>query len=694
MNKLSRISITFFLGSLFSLTSLDTQAQELSSDTTHKLKTVTVKAYLQEQAIFRFTSSVGHIDSNQLDYQNQTSLLPSLNTVSGVRMEERSPGSYRLSIRGSLLRSPFGVRNVKVYYDEIPLTDAGGNTYLNSIDAGGISEISILKGPDGSLFGANSGGVVLISPSGREFLQDAAKGSLTAGAYGLFHEQASVQINAAPNYRFSINQSFLTSDGYRENSAMKRNFFQTVQRWNYTPNNELRLLGFYSDMQYRTPGGLTAAQYEQNPKSARLAAGPNPGAAEQNAGIFNKTLFGGLVHDAKISNRVKHIISVFGTHTDFENPFITNYEYRIEKNIGFRTYFNLSDRVADDFNWLLSTGMEWQKGSSRIRNYDNNGGQPGNEQSGDILRSGQHFYFARFGADWDKRFFLELATSLNYYNHSFRNLFPTAETDYSTIKFAGEWMPRVAFSYVLTPDISWRASAGKGYSTPTTAEVRPSDRVVNADLRAETGWNYETGFRWDHKWVRADLSAFYYKMQDAIVRQLRDNGAEFFNNAGSVKQHGLELGILSAVLKPSQTAFFQGFQLSSNLTLSKFRFAEYANSGNDFSGNKLTGVPSTTLVSYLYTQLPKNLGLYIQHNYTSSIPLNDANTDFADSYHLLQAKVDYKMRINRANVSLFASADNILNEKYSLGNDINAFGSRYFNAAPLVNFSFGLRVQI
>ena len=68
---------------------------------------------------------------------------------------ERSPGSYRLSVRGSLLRSPWGVRNVKVYMDEFPLTDAGGNTYLNLIDTRSINRIEVLKGPHGGLFGAN-----------------------------------------------------------------------------------------------------------------------------------------------------------------------------------------------------------------------------------------------------------------------------------------------------------------------------------------------------------------------------------------------------------------------------------------------------------------------------------------------------------------------------------------------------------
>ena len=60
-------------------------------------------------------------------------------------MDERSPGSYRLNIRGSSLRSPFGVRNVKIYYDGIPFTDPGGNTYLNQLGFYNIQSVEILK---------------------------------------------------------------------------------------------------------------------------------------------------------------------------------------------------------------------------------------------------------------------------------------------------------------------------------------------------------------------------------------------------------------------------------------------------------------------------------------------------------------------------------------------------------------------
>src|SRR5690606_13458835 len=129
----------------------------------------------------------------------------------GIRMEERSPGSYRLAMRGSLIRSPFGIRNVKIYMDELPLTDAGGNTYLNLIDPASIAAIHVLKGPDGSLYGANSGGVIRIQPKGYDVQENESSLLISGGSFGLFQEQLSLQRNVNANYSFSIDQSFTRS---------------------------------------------------------------------------------------------------------------------------------------------------------------------------------------------------------------------------------------------------------------------------------------------------------------------------------------------------------------------------------------------------------------------------------------------------------------------------------------------------
>lgn len=134
-----------------------------AQDTTQILNEVTVQSYLYNRPVHTVPASIGSVASKDLDRFNDANMLSAVNTVSGVRMEERSPGSYRLSIRGSLIRSPFGVRNVKVYWNCLPFTDGGGNTYLNLVDPSSIGRVEIIKGPGGSLYGAGTGGVVLIS---------------------------------------------------------------------------------------------------------------------------------------------------------------------------------------------------------------------------------------------------------------------------------------------------------------------------------------------------------------------------------------------------------------------------------------------------------------------------------------------------------------------------------------------------
>ena len=666
-------------------------------DTTNHLEEVTVHAYFAEQPLLRLTTSAGVIGQSVLANQPGTTLLPALNAVPGVRMEERSPGSYRLSLRGSLLRSPFGVRNVKMYLDEIPLTDAGGNTYFNALDAGSVDGIEVLKGPDGSLFGANSGGVVLLRPHGSlDGGRSSAGLQLSGGTYGLFHEQLSASIHASENYRFSVNQAYQRSDGYRQQSALNRKYFQTVHRWNYNKNNELRLIALYSDMEYLTPGGLTAAQYADDPRQARPGSPVAPGAVEQHAGIRNKTFVGGLVHDAQLTSKLRHVISVFGTNTDFSNPFITNYELRDEYNLGFRTYLDYTTGDADAVQWRANAGVEWQFGQNDISNYDNNGGVRGDEQAIDALRSRQHFYFARLRADIHRRLVVEASASLNYYGYAFKSTFPQQDQGYTKERFDAEWMPRLAASYLFNQTLAWRASVSRGYSPPTIAEVRPSDNIINTALAAETGWNYETGLRWQSAnrrfWV--DGSLFYYRMNDAIIRQLRDNGAEYFNNAGGVEQRGAELAAAAWVVEPRSEGLIRGLQASTNLTLSRFRFGDYRVGDDDFTGNKLTGVPSGTVVSSLLIQLPQHFDVYVMHNYTSSIPLDDANTTFADEYHLLQAKVSWEKPVGRRlALRLFVGGDNLLDQKYSLGNDINAFGGRFFNAAAPRNFYGGMAIR-
>src|SRR4051812_40868221 len=138
-------------------------AQSNNVDTAKVLEPVMVTAFEQALPQYRTPASVGILNSNSADFSNKTSLVSGFNSLSGVRMEERSPASYRINIRGSSLRSPFGVRNVKVYWNNIPVTDPGGNTYFNQFAFNNFSSIQVYKGPASSLYGAGTGGLILMN---------------------------------------------------------------------------------------------------------------------------------------------------------------------------------------------------------------------------------------------------------------------------------------------------------------------------------------------------------------------------------------------------------------------------------------------------------------------------------------------------------------------------------------------------
>jgi len=690
----------YFTSILFFVCCLIVRAQSVADtakkDTTKHLQPVTINGYLSEQPLLNVPASVSVLTPEQLEMQPGNSMVPAMNTIPGVRMEERSPGSFRLAIRGSEIRSPFGIRDVKIYFDEIPLTDAGGNTYLGSTDVNSIYSIEVLKGPDGSLFGANTSGVVLlnaINPNAGNFEYVTMNG----GSYGLYHENAAAQ-NQSGNNLLNINQSFQTYDGYRQNSAMHKDYLQIEDRLKYAGNNQLKFLGFYSNLYYQTPGGLTLAQMLADPSDARLATQTTPSAQYLKAAVFDKMLFGGVVNEIHITNTLRNVFTVFGMHVDFTNPSFTTYEHRIENTFGLRTYFELiSGAPTTDFNWKLNLGGEWEQTNSVINDYGNTHGSPDTTQTQDKINTNQNFIFTRFEAHIYKKLQVEAALSLNNYSYQFENIYPLAQTSFTKRPFNTQLMPRLALSYQITNDFIWRATISRGYSAPATDEVRGTDHVINPTLQAEDGYNYETGFRLRDITERflLDASVFYYRLNNAIVELEHPDGTTYYTNAGGTNQPGLEGYFTAWIIEKNAFSFVRGLEFNQSYTLSKFTFRDYViDAAMNYSGNNLTGVPRQVIVSSATILFPKGFYFLSQYSFTSSAPLNDANTIYAGNYNLLGAKAGWKYKLKATTeIEIFAGADNILNTHYSLGDDLNAALNRFYNPAALRNYYGGFSLK-
>jgi iron complex outermembrane recepter protein len=669
--------------------SLVATAQESPADTAKVLQPVLIQAYASERPLTEIPASIAYVGSEDLQRFNNTSILPAVNAIPGVRMEERSPGSYRFSIRGSLLRSPFGVRNVKVYWNGLPLTDGGGNTYLNLLDFNSIGNMEIIRGPGGSLYGAATGGVVLLnSPL---IKQTQLELSSLGGSYGLQRYHISQQFQTK-KINLRVQYAHQQSDGYRKQTEMGRHAVNADMVIKLSEKSTLSSTFFYSDLFYQTPGGLTQAQYDADPKQARPAAGTNPGAVEQKATVYNRTPYLGLSYDHEWNDRWSTRVGIFGSQSAFKNPTIRNYEERKEKNAGARTETQYHFGKANRKN-KITFGGEYQVFGSPVTVYDNAGGEKGAVQVSDDLSSSLLLFFGQAEFELPAQFFLTVGGSVNFLHYGFTRNEPAPVTSQDK-NFDAEFSPRMALLKKVSENFSVYANISRGFSPPSLAEVRPSTNAFNGSLQAERGVNYEAGIRGNaasHK-LTYDITLYDFRLRQTIITQRLTDGADYFVNAGKTTQRGIEA---VASWNPLQNTggFISGLKIWNSYAFNRYRFADYVNDGTNYSGNKLTGVPPSVNTSGADLVIKRKGYLNITTSYVDHIPLNDANTVFANEYFLLGGRAGFKTKIGNSHMlDVFAGVDNALDKKYSLGNDLNAAPpGRYFNAASPRNFYAGAR---
>lgn len=655
------------------------------------LDEITVVGYDDNRRLLETPGAVGLVNRQIIKAYDETSVVPAMNTIPGVKMEQRSPGSYRIAIRGSTLRAPFGVRNVKVYWNDIPFTAPSGSTDFNLLDVINMGSIEVIKGPAGSIYGAGTGGVVNIqSEPEEESLHHAA---VSFGSYGMKRIETSLH-NVNGQNTLSFKYAHQEADGYREHTALDRDVLQLRGAFAFSQKSTVSANLLYSDLFYEIPGGLTQEQYDENPRQARPGNQFAQGSVESNASIRQKYLLFGLSQDYQWNENFSNQTVLYGDLSFFENPFLFDYKRDSQSGGGGRTRFQY-DIPMGSINTSVVAGAEYQTALNVSRNFGNLAGQPDTLNFDDELRSWQALFFAKANLNLPNDFFLTLGLSHNRLNYDIYRLVDMAlDSAYRVEKnFDPVWAPRIGLVKQWGQK-AVHASISYGFSPPAIEDVRTNEGSINLGLKPEKGVNYEVGFRGNtfQNKLNFDLTAFYFKLNETIVQQQSDRGTVLFVNAGNTDQRGFEAALTWFAITASQH-FLSDLEVRTAYTLHNFKFKNYEKEGEDYSGNALTGVaPHTWVTTALFTTRP-GVYLNVTYNFTGRIPLNDANTAYADAYHLVMAKAGYRTILNdHLQLEVFAGVDNLFNQKYSLGNDLNAFGGRYFQPAPNRNYYGGLKV--
>jgi iron complex outermembrane recepter protein len=646
-----------------------------------------VTAFDTERPLLEQSAAVVTISERDFSRFNETSPVNAFNQKAGVRIEERAPASYRVSIRGSSLRSPFGVRNVKVYWNEVPFTSPDGTTALNLLDLANIRTSEIVKGPSGSIYGAGNGGAISLF-SQPSLTENRISADYLGGDFGLSRFRLGISQQVGDG---GIEASFVSqkSDGYREHSAVDRQVFQFGGYFPVSEKQEVRTQLLISDLNYQIPGALNEAQLTANPKQAR------PGSVNQNSSISQQAILLSLGHLYRFSDKTSNTTTIYLNTNNFENPFILDYKKELGFGYGARTKFTHEAKLGGKALRLLA-GAEFQNAITDAQNFGNRSGKADTVRFADKLRTYQGFFFQQAELNLTNKMLFTLGLSENFSGYDIDRQIDASrggKRGLQTRSFDPIVVPRVALNYRLNPFSSVYGSISSGFSPPTIDEVRTNEGSVNLDLEAEKGVNYEIGYRLGKEKFNLELIAYYLKLDETITTFTNANGVVLFRNAGSTDQKGIEASLDYAIMR-NAGGFIKDILIGTAYTGQFFKFVDYKKQTNDFSGNDLTGVPPHNVVSRLDIRTRPGIYLNFTHQFTDKIPLNDANTVFQAAYDLVNMRVGWIKSLKSFDLELFVGGDNLLDESYSLGNDLNAFAGRFYQPAPGRNWYGGVKVGL
>ncbi len=660
-------------------------AQEQDTVAAQVLPEVMVRSYEQNRRLRDVPAAINLVGGAALARFGPASLTGAINSTPGIRLEERSPGSYRLNIRGSSLRSPFGVRNVKVYFNDLPFTQPGGTTYFNQLGFYNIQSLEVIKGPGSSLYGAGTGGVVLVQSMEKREPGTHIQADYTAGSYNGHNAHAALLLQAEQSAN-RISYQHQQSSGYREQSELKRSVFSWTGNYELKQDATLKTTFLYGDLFYETPGALTAAEFIVNPKAARPGTATQPSAIAAKAAIRQQSFLAGASLEQKLSKLLSNKTVVYGAATWLRNPNLRGYDQSTEPHVGGRTHFTLQPNIIKG-ELQLQAGLEAQWGTADISNAKNRSGEPDSLRYRDDVRNRQALFFVQ-AIYTLKGWQVTTGASVSSYVLRFQRFAPQTAGRQQR-RFSNETAGRLALLRNLGP-MSLYASVSKGFSPPTISELLPTGGAINTILAPEQGINYDLGARGNWKKLRFDVNLFYFRLQNTIVQRRDSAGGDFYLNSGNTAQKGLEAAFQYALVDKEK----RKANLWASYTYHNFRYKTFKPLNNDFSGKRLPGVAPNALSAGADVSV-NSFSVQTTYQYTDALPLNDANSAISNVVHLLGAQAQYHIKFGtNRNLRLYAGADNLLNQRYSLGFDINAFGGRYFNAAPTRNYYAGVSIRL
>ena len=619
---------------------------------------VTISAFRSPYNLFNTPAPINVITPLQLEMGNSLTPVEALNQAPGILMQSGTFNTNRLTIRGIGSRTPYATNKIKAYFGEIPLTSGDGETTLEDLENTAIKRIEIIKGPSSSLFGAGLAGVVLFHPKTTE--ENFVQNQTIMGSFGTVKDILSAGINDEKLSIFALG-AILKSDGYRENNETRRSNILVNSNWSFSQTTNLQILLKGTKMKAYIPSSLDLPTFQESPEKAAPNWANIQGYEEYTNGQFGISLNTSPNKEYKIS------VATFGSfrNADELRPF--NFLDESSNYFGGRAY---AQKIIDGENnkFTLTTGFEFFREKYNWSTFSNSAGAK--LLSDNMERRQYENLFFQIEANFREKYFVSAGVNGNltrfYYTDNFIDNGDQSGNQY----YQPTISPRLGANVLINRNLSVFGNVSHGFSTPSFEETLLPAGEINTEIKPETGWNTEIGFR-SQLFGRVQFTASYYRIyiKNLLVARRTGEDAYVGVNAGKSLHPGFETEIKWNITNPRK---FPSLTFSGNATIANYHFTEFTDLDVDYSGNNLPGTTKNTWLVLANFNPTKNTGINLWHRCTGEMPVNDANSDFTDKYGVTNMEVKFFDKFNRFKFELKAGIQNIFDVRYASMLAVNA----------------------
>ena len=674
------------------------------------LPEVSVSATRVERDNMDLPLSIDTLDQRTIREANpQVNLSEALSRVPGIAVLNRQNYAQDLQIssRGFGARSTFGVRGLRLIADGIPATMPDGQGQASSFNLSSAQRIEVMRGPFASLYGNAAGGVVQIftadGPAQPTFTLNALYGSYDTyklGAqYGGQHGPLNMVIDAS---RFE-------TDGYRDHSSARRDHLNAKFKYDLGAAGVFTLvLNALDQPETEDPLGLTAAQVALNSRQAG-------GNAATNAYNFNtrKSIAqnqAGLTYDVSLSASTKLNARVYAGDRQVTQhlaiPLATQAAATHSGGVVDldRGYGGAALRLTHATQlaggpFTFSAGVDYERMKERRRGFLNNFGVTGAQKRDEDNTVSNTDFYAQ--AEWQVIRDLGLLAGVRHSRVKFssNDYFIAAgnPNDSGALDYA-RTTPALGATYRITPLLNAYANIGRGFETPTFAELayRPDGGTgLNFALQPANSLHREIGLKslvGDHG--RVNVALFRIDVTDEIVVNSNTGGRSTFKNVAGTRREGLELGWAQK--------FRHGFEAAVSYTRLNARFTQPfttltgtpAVAVSVPAGSKLPGIAGNSLFAELVWRHPGHgfhAGIEVRHS--GKVWVNDQNGEFAGAYTVWNLRAGLQQRGKGWKLTEFVRIDNAGDKGYIGSVIVAEANNRYYEPAPGRNAMIGINAE-